>query len=40
MFSGKYRLIGRIRLVSMMAIAWYVSEADFKPVLREINQLK
>lgn len=32
MFSGKYRLIGRLRLVSMMAKARYVSEAENKQV--------
>lgn len=32
MFSGKYRPIGRLRLVSMMAKARYVSEAENKQV--------
>lgn len=40
MFSGKYRLIGRLRLVSMMAKARYVSEAENKQVLPKLNQLK
>ena len=40
MFSGKYHLIGRLRLVSMMAKARCVSEAENKQVLPKINQLK
>ena len=40
MFSGKYRLIGGLQLVSMMAKARYVSEAENKQVLPKINQLQ
>ena len=39
MFSGKYPLIGGLRLVSMMAKARYVSEAENKYVLPKINQV-